>query len=83
MGLLFRLLSIFAAASRPAVRPLLAVSSGIGVVNKTQIPDDIYYGMYVLRDRYSMDQVPLQNRGAKQTVEQTGKKSVANGFTIL
>ena len=69
MGLLFRLLTVFAAVSRPAVRPLLAVSSGIGVAKRSQIPDDMYYGMYALRDRYSMDQVPLQNRGAKQTVE--------------
>ena len=76
MGLLFRLLSVFAAASRLAVRPLLAVSSGLSVVNKTQIPDDMYYGMYALRDRYSMDHVPLQNCGAKETVEHTGKKSV-------
>ena len=52
MGLLFRLLSVFAAASRPAVRPLLAVSSGIGVAKRSQIPDDMYYGMYALRDRY-------------------------------
>ena len=75
MGLLFRLLSVFAAASCPAVRPLLAVSSGLGVVNKTQIPDDMYYGMYALRDQYSMNHVPIQNCGAKQFVEHTGKKS--------
>ena len=59
MRLLFNLFSIFALAPRPAVRPLLAVS-GIGVANRSQIPDDMYYGMYALRDRYSMDQVPLQ-----------------------
>ena len=75
MRLLFNLFSIFALAPRPAVRPLLAVS-GIGVANRSQIPDDMYYGMYALRDRYSMDQVPLQNRGATHTVEYKGKKSV-------
>ena len=40
MGLLFRLLTVFAAVSRPAVRPLLAVSSGIVVAKRSQIPDD-------------------------------------------
>ena len=48
MGLLFRLLTVVAAISRPAVRPLLAVSSGIGVAKRSQIPDDMYYGMYAL-----------------------------------
>ena len=32
--------------------------------------------MYVLGDCFSMDQVPLQDRGAKTTVEYKGKKSV-------
>jgi len=37
MGLLFRLLSVFAAVSRPAVRPLFAVSSGLGVANRLKL----------------------------------------------
>ena len=35
---------------------------------------DMFYCMYALRDRYSMDQAPLQNRGAKHTVESMCKK---------
>ena len=59
MRLLFNLFSIFALASCPAIRPLLAVSSGIGVTKRSQILDDMCYRMYALRDRYSMDQVHM------------------------
>ena len=34
------------------------------------------YELYPLKDRYSMDQVPHQNRGAKGTVAVKGSKSV-------
>ena len=76
------LFSIFALAPRPAVWPLLAVSSGIGVAKRSQIPDDMYYEMYALRDRYSMDQVPLQIRGTIHIVESKGKKSVHKKLKI-
>ena len=68
MRLLFNLFSIFPLASRPAVRPLLAVSFDIiGAAERSQMWDDMYYGMYA-----------LQNCGPTHTVEYKGKK----GFTI-
>ena len=38
--------------------------------------DKMDYGLYPLRDRWSMDQVPEQNRGPKETVAVKGSKSV-------
>ena len=68
MRLLFNLFSIFPLASRPTVRPLLAVSFDIiGAAKRSQMWDDMYYGMYA-----------LQNCGPTHTVEYKGKK----GFTI-
>jgi len=40
----------------------------------TDMPSDFHYGLYPLKDRYSMDQVPQQNRGPKGTVEVKGSK---------
>ena len=51
MLLLLNLFSALALASRLAVI-LLPISDGLGVANGSQIPDDIYYGIYGLRDRY-------------------------------
>ena len=53
---------------------LFAVATGLGFAGNDKMPKDMFYGMYALRDRYSMDQVPLQNRGAKHTVEYKGKR---------
>ena len=65
MRLLFNLFKVLALTSRPHARPLLAVGTGLGFAGNDKMPEDMFYGMYALRDRYSMDQVPLQNRGAK------------------
>ena len=76
MRLLFNLFSVLALTSRPHARPLFAVATGLGFAGNDKMPKDMFYGMYALRDRYSMDQVPLQNRGAKHTVEYKGKRYV-------
>ena len=41
-----------------------------------KMPKDMFYVMYALRDRYSMDQVPLQNRDVKHSVEYKGNRYV-------
>ena len=64
MRLLFNLFTGTALTTRPHARPLFAVVAGLGVAGGDSMPKDMFYGMYALRDRYSMDQVPLQNRGA-------------------
>ena len=77
MRLLFNLFTLFALANRPCARPCFAVATGVGVARRNSIRhDENQYGMHALRDRYSMDQVPLQDKGAKTTVEYKGKKSV-------
>ena len=38
------------------------------------MPRDFYYGLHPCEDRYSMDQVPQQNRGPKGTVEVKGSE---------
>ena len=77
MRLLFNLFTLFPLANRPCARPCFAVATGVRVARRNSIRhDENQYGMYALRDRYSMDQVPLQDRGAKTTVEYNGKKSV-------
>ena len=76
MRLLFNLFTVLAVTSRPNARPLFAVGTDLGFAGNDKMPKDMFYGMYALRDRYSMDQVPLQNRGAKHTVEYKGKRYV-------
>ena len=38
------------------------------------MPRDFHYDLYPLKDPYSMDQVPQQNRGPKGTVEVKGSE---------
>ena len=76
MRLLFNLFTVLALTSRPNACPSFAVAAGLGFAGNDKMPKDMFYGMYALRDRYSMDQVPLQNRGAKHTVEYKGKRYV-------
>ena len=75
MRLLFNLFTVLALTSRPNARPLRCADD-VGFAGNDKMPKDMFYGMYALRDRYSMDQVPLQNRGAKHTVEYKGKRYV-------
>ena len=76
MRLLFYLFTVFSLTSRPHARPLFEISGGLGVAGNDKMPKDLFYGMYVLKNRYSMDQVRLQNLGAKHTVEYKGKRYV-------
>ena len=68
MRLLFNLFSVLALTSRPHARHYLQLLL-VGFAGNDKMPKDMFYGMYALKDRYSMNQVPLQNRGAKHTVE--------------
>ena len=60
-------------------RVALRVATVLQYSCNTKLPtqDDCYdYGLYPLVDRYSMDQVPQQNRGPKGTVADKGSKAV-------